>query len=181
MIRLVRMMIFSFFAIMVVTPTIAKDDSPPTTNQCASDLTQSNITQTAVLVWANEAAVSVFSYNFVNYETALQSASSYFTPDGWSAFSKSSEQTNNLNAVIEKKLIISAVATRSPIILQQGILDGRYSWRVQMPLLVTYQSASEYAQQSLIVTMLISRTSPYEGVRGIGITQFVTEPYKDKK
>ena len=45
------------------------------------------------------------------------------------------------------------------IILQKGVLNGNFSWRVQMPILVTYQSASEFTQQNNVVTMLITRVS----------------------
>ena len=81
-----------------------------------------------------------------------------------------------MEAVKAKKLIVSAVATRAPVILQKGILNGRFAWRVQMPVLVTYQSASEFTQQSNVVTMLISRVSTLNSPRGIGISQFVVGP-----
>ncbi|MCK1862760.1 DotI/IcmL/TraM family protein, partial [Legionella pneumophila] len=45
-------------------------------------------------------------------------------------------------------------------------LNGRYSWRVQMPILVTYQSASEFTQQNNVVTMLITRVSTLNSPRG---------------
>ena len=86
------------------------------------------------------------------------------------------QQSNNLDAVKAKKLIVSAVATRAPIILQKGILNGKYAWRVQMPILVTYQSASEFSQQNNVVTMLITRVSTLNSPRGIGISQFVVGP-----
>ena len=83
------------------------------------------------------------------------------------------QQSSNLEAVKSKKLIVSAVATRAPIILQKGELNGSFSWRVQMPILVTYQSASEFTQQNNVVTMLITRISTLQSPRGIGISQFV--------
>lgn len=86
------------------------------------------------------------------------------------------QQSNNLEAVKAKKLIVSAVATRAPIILQKGLLNGLYSWRIQMPILVTYQSASEFSQQNNVVTMLITRVSTLNSPRGIGIAQFVVGP-----
>lgn len=53
---------------------------------------------------------------------------------------------------------------------------GVYTWLVQMPLLVTYQSASEFSQQNNIVTMRITRVSTLNSPRGIGIDQFVVAP-----
>lgn len=140
------------------------------------ELDQPNQSDPAVLQWANQAAIAAFSYNFVNYRTELQASSGFFTAEGWDQFLRALDESNNLVAVKAKKLIVSAVATRAPVILQKGVLNGRYAWRVQMPLLVTYQSASEFSQQNNVVTMLISRVPTLNSPRGIGISQFVVGP-----
>lgn len=139
-------------------------------------LDEPNQSDSAVLQWANMAAIAAFTYNFVNYRTELQASSGFFTADGWDQFLSALQQSNNLDAVKAKKLIVSAVATRAPIILQKGMLNGRFSWRIQMPLLVTYQSASEFSQQNNVVTMLVTRVSTLNSPRGIGIAQFVVGP-----
>jgi len=139
-------------------------------------LDEPNQSDSAVLQWANQAAIAAFSYNFVNYREELQAASGFFTGAGWKQFLDALQESNNLDAVKAKKLIVSAVATRAPIILRKGVLNGRYSWRVQMPILVTYQSASEFSQSNNIVTMLIRRVSTLNSPRGIGISQFVVGP-----
>lgn len=139
-------------------------------------MNEPNQSDSAVLQWANQAAIAAFTYNFVNYRSELQASSGFFTADGWDQFLNALQQSNNLEAVKVKKLIVSAVATRAPVILQKGILNGRFAWRVQMPLLVTYQSASEFSQQTNVVTMLISRVSTLNSPRGIGIAQFVVGP-----
>ncbi|HAU1133904.1 TPA: type IV secretion protein DotI [Legionella pneumophila] len=139
-------------------------------------LDEPNQSDSAVLQWANQAAIAAFTYNFVNYRDELQASSGFFTAEGWDQFLGALEQSNNLDAVKAKKLVVSAVATRAPIILQKGVLNGRYSWRVQMPILVTYQSASEFTQQNNVATMLITRVSTLNSPRGIGISQFVVGP-----
>lgn len=139
-------------------------------------LSQPNQSDSAVLQWANQAAIASFTYNFVNYRQELQAASEFFTPAGWKEFLDALQQSNNLDSVKAKKLIVSAVATQAPIVLRKGRLGGRYAWRVQMPLLVTYQSASEFSQEKNIVTMLIKRISTLNSPRGIGIEQLVVRP-----
>ena len=136
-------------------------------------LAQPNLSNAAILQWANEAAISSYTYNFVNYRKALQDASQYFTPEGWQAFLSALKSSNNLDAVTAKKLIVTAVATGAPVIQEQGVLLGRYTWRVQMPMLVSYQSANQVSQQNVMVNMLITRISTLSSARGIGIAQFV--------
>lgn len=139
-------------------------------------LNEPNQSDSAILQWANQAAIAAFTFNFVNYRSELQAASGFFTSEGWTQFLQALEDSGNLEAVKAKKLVVSAVATRAPIILQKGILNNRYSWRIQMPLLVTYQSASEFSQQNNVVTMLVTRVSTLNSPRGIGISQFVVGP-----
>jgi intracellular multiplication protein IcmL len=126
-----------------------------------------------LLQWANTAAIAAYTYNFVNYRQELQSASDFFTPEGWAEFTGALRTSNNLNSVIEKKLVVSAVATGAPVILDQGVINGAYTWTVQMPMLVTYQSASQVARQNIVVKMVIQRISTLNSARGIGISSFV--------
>jgi len=136
-------------------------------------LDQPNMPPSTLLQWANSAAIAAYTYNFVNYRQELQAASEFFTPDGWTEFTNALKVSNNLNAVIQKKLVVSAVATGAPVVLDQGNIDGTYTWRVQMPMLVTYQSASQTARQPVVVTMVIQRISTLNSARGIGISSFV--------
>lgn len=136
-------------------------------------LDQPNLSTAALLQWANTAAVAAFTYNFVNYRSELQAASEFFTPEGWQAYLESLQASDNLTAVRAKQLVVSAVATGAPVITQQGVVSDRYTWQVQMPMLVTYQSASQVTQQSLMVNMVITRISTLDSPRGIGIAQFI--------
>ncbi|GAB4222683.1 MAG: type IVB secretion system apparatus protein IcmL/DotI [Gammaproteobacteria bacterium] len=140
-------------------------------------LDRPNQAKSAILQWANQAAIAAFTFNFVNYRKELQSASVFFTPQGWNQFVSSLRSSNNLEAVRAKRLVVSAVATGAPIILNEGVQgDGRYAWRIQMPILVTYQSASEISRQNLVITMKVVRVSTLDSPRGIGIEQFVAAP-----
>lgn len=134
------------------------------------------VSQEQLLQWANQAAISVYNYSFVNYRKELQEASDYFTPEGWKSFEDALTRSSNLETVIKKKLVSSAVATGAPVVEKRGILNGRYTWRISMPLLITYESASDVIQQSLIVTMNIVRVPVINTPKGIAIAQFFARP-----
>lgn len=136
-------------------------------------LDQPNMPPSTLLQWANSAAIAAYTYNFVNYRQELQSASEFFTPEGWTEFINALNSSNNLKSVIEKKLVVSAVATGAPVITDQGVLNGTYTWSVSMPVLVTYQSASQPVRQNIVVRMVIQRISTLNSARGIGIASFV--------
>ncbi len=139
-------------------------------------LNQPNVSPAALLQWATQAVVASYSYNFVNYRQELQAASEFFTPSGWSAFLSALQDAGNLKSIKEKKLVTTAVVVGAPVIIQQGTEStGRYMWRVQLPLLVTYQSASVLSQQHLVITMKIVRIDTVYSARGLGIDQFVAD------
>ncbi len=138
-------------------------------------LDQPNLPPSALLQWANQAAIASYTYNFQDYRAELQAASDFYTPSGWSNFLDALNKSNNLTTVIQKKLVVSAVATGAPQILDQGVIDGVYTWKVQMPMLVSYQSASAFAQQQVMVTIIIQRVSTLSSFRGVGIASLIAQ------
>jgi intracellular multiplication protein IcmL len=138
-----------------------------------SPLNDPMVSQEFLLQWANQAAVAAYTYDFVNYRQQLQKASEYFTPEGWKNFQDILKQSKNLNTVIDQKLTVNAVATGAPVITQRGILNGRFAWKVQIPLLVTYQNPNRVINQSVLVNMIITRVSVLDFPRGIAIAEYL--------
>ncbi len=134
-------------------------------------LTEPNQSDSAVMEWANQAAISAFTLDFINYDQQLKQASQYFTANGWAQFQAALEEGNNKDQIQQRRLTVRAVALNKPVILQKGVLNGRFSWRIQMPILITYQSTG-IEQQKSVITMLVNRISTLESYRGIGISQF---------
>ncbi len=126
-----------------------------------------------LLQWAYGAALEAYSYNFVNYREAMQQLQNRFTADGWKYYEQALVQSRNLETVIAKKLVVSAVATGTPVILDSAVVSGRYCWRVQIPLLISYQSPNELTQRSVIVTMIVSRVPTVDYPKGVAIVSFV--------
>jgi|JI10StandDraft_1071094.scaffolds.fasta_scaffold17595_6 intracellular multiplication protein IcmL len=135
-------------------------------------LSEPVVTSAELLQWATAAATTVNTYDFTNWRKALQEASDYFTPGGWREFQDALKSSNNLGTVTTKKLSVTAVATGAPTILDKGVINGVYKWKVQLPLLITYESASTNISQPVVATMLITRTSTLETPRGIAIDAF---------
>jgi intracellular multiplication protein IcmL len=63
--------------------------------------------------------------------------------------------------------------------LAKGKLYGVDSWRIQVPILVTYQAARGFYSQKILVNLLVTRISTLQSVKGIGISQFSTQPFYD--
>jgi intracellular multiplication protein IcmL len=137
-------------------------------------LSEAMLSPGELLQWAHRSAITAYTYNFVNYRDAMQQLQNQFTPAGWRYYEDALRTARTLEMVIAKKLVVSAVATGTPVILDQAVISGRYSWKVQVPLLVTYQSPNEQTRQSMIVTMIISRVPTVDMPKGIAIVSFVS-------
>lgn len=145
-------------------------------------LSKPNLSSTMLLEWATEAATTAYTFNFVNFRRALQHTRTYFTRAGYLNFIKALKDSNNFEAVQKNKLVVHASleAGGNPAILRDSDsdpnlrIDGVYTWQVQVPMLVTYEGASQNKiVQRIVLTMLIRRMSALESPRGVGIESFV--------
>ena len=136
-------------------------------------LSMPNQSDKTIIAWASQAAIAAYNYNFFDAEASIEGIRKYFTDDGWSQFISAIQESNILKEVRAKRIIVSAVATSTPVILQKGVLNGRFSWRVQVPILITYAASGSAPSAPIYpVTMLINRISTLESPQGIGISQF---------
>ena len=138
-------------------------------------LTDGQITNFAV-----EAVTRALTMDFANWRSDLSGASAYFErPDGWNNFLDAIEDSGMLSYVREHRLVSTVVATGA-VIVSAGLDERkRYSWVVQIPLNVTYESASEISRDSLVAEMSISRLPTWEAPEAVGITRILVRPGRD--
>ncbi len=153
-------------AIVKATPVVKKQ---------IPELAQQKLQNEQLISWAQNAATTALSFDYINLNKQLESAQQYFIPAGWKAFQNALQASGILATVTQKKLAASAIALKGPMILEQGIKSSIYQWKVQVPILVRYAGAQTVTQQNLLVTMEIQRTKKNVGKDGVGILSFGTE------
>lgn len=126
----------------------------------------------AITEFASLAVVAANTLNFLTAEDHYKKSRPFFTRAGWEQYTLALQSSNILNEIQAKGLIVTAVVVRPPIILQKGPLNGVYSWRVQLVVLITYSASVSRPTVRLPVTMLIQRTSTLDTIQGIGISEF---------
>ena len=125
--------------------------------------------------WVANSVVQAYTFDFANWRPQLQAAQLNFTGPGWKGFENALKDSGILQTVLEKKYVTTAVPTGSPVLLDKGIISGRYAWKLQMPLLVTFQSAERTASQNLMVDIIVVRQPETEHPRGLGIAQLIAQ------
>lgn len=128
--------------------------------------------------WSKEAAVAIYSYGFGNYEAALKQASRYFTRRGWHDFTLALQQSGDLQAVIEKNVIVSARVTGPVSMGDQFLWEGQAAWEATLPLTVEYANIQGTKQAMLNVRLVIIQENNHPGTRGLGIERIVVTPKK---
>ena len=129
--------------------------------------------QNEMLAWATNAVTGAFTLSFSNYQQQLQDVRFNFTEPGWRGFQEALRGRGVLDAIINSKYVSTAVPTAAPVVVQQGLIEGKYAWRIEIPLIVTYESASGRASQSFLVEATIIRRPETENPRGLGIQSIV--------
>lgn len=131
-----------------------------------------NYMPSTVTRWASRAAVTAYTYDFANTAKQLAAARPFFTPAGWINFQNS--LAGLLATIKQNQLFVNGVVVGAPVIVNQGDFTGNgYSWRIQLPFLVTTQSAETTSQQNFTVSLTVVKVPTSENPTGIGIDQFI--------
>lgn len=130
-------------------------------------LNQSNLPSQEVLNWATKGIIEIYSYNYKNFSQVLTGIRRHFTTEGYDSYMKALDDSKNLTAVQDKRLTVSAAATGKGKVVKESDVNGIYTWVIQIPILVTYQSATETINQNLTVNAEIVRVTNTESAVGI--------------
>ncbi|OGT55434.1 MAG: hypothetical protein A3F14_06525 [Gammaproteobacteria bacterium RIFCSPHIGHO2_12_FULL_43_28] len=126
-----------------------------------------------MLQWVNDAIQQSFVYDFYHYNDQLKTSTDYFTPGGWERFLNQLNIYANYTNVQTYKMFINAAPTGAPIILQQGLLSGRYAWWVQLPIDITYIGTDRTRNKSLTLQVLVVRVSTLNNLSGVSIDNVI--------
>lgn len=127
--------------------------------------------------FAVQAVTRSLTMDFANWRSDLTGASKYFErPAGWNSFLDALEKSGMLSYIRENRLVSTAVANGAVIVQAGPDRQKRYSWAVQIPLTMTYESASELSRDNLVADVQVSRLPTWEIPEAVGITRIVVRP-----
>ncbi len=131
-----------------------------------------NLMSTTLLQWASKATVAAYTFDFVNYDKQIANSRRYFTATGWRDYQLSVKPL--IESIVQKQLFVNGVVYAPPVIANQiNLGDGRQTWEIQLPFLVTYQSAEKITRNTFLVRLTVTRVPTSTQPTGIGIEKFV--------
>ncbi len=136
-------------------------------------LEQPNQSNEAIMQWAADIVRRAYSFDFVHWRTQLAGLEPHFTEGGYHQFLAALKKSGNVDAVRSRRLVGSAIVS-PPVITSEGVLNGTYTWELEVPLQVAYVSSEQTIQQSLLVTLTVRRSSTLDSEHGLAVDRFLT-------
>lgn len=132
------------------------------------------LTQQGLLNWVTETICNAVSLDFLEWREKLSNTRENFEEAAYKSFLASLQSSGVLDMIKEKRLSVSAVVTRAPVITASGLVGGKATWKIEFPLIVSYESSQGVeSTQRLMATVLVARASTVLTPRGVVIQQVV--------
>jgi intracellular multiplication protein IcmL len=131
--------------------------------------------QADLIQWVSTVIPKLFNYDFISYKLQLEQNEQYFTENGWKTFLNLLNNYAAYTAVTSKKLFITTIPLGAPFVLNQGLLERKYSWWVQMPLNINYSNGF---LQPLDLQVLVVRISTLNNLYGVAIDNILVANVK---
>lgn len=133
-----------------------------------------------VIGWTSKAVQSIMALDYRTYQGRLQQNSFYFTRTGWTTFMDQLQGASQLlKGLVERQWAISVTPLEPAKITKQGVIDGVYSWEVQLPVTVKYEGKTNFVENKLII-LRVQRTPLIEQPSGLGISQWIEAKWQPK-
>ena len=121
-----------------------------------------------------ETITSAVSLDFLEWREKLSRVRENFEDEAFKSFLASLNSSGVLEMIRDKRLSVSAVVTRAPVISASGLVGGKSTWKIEFPLIVSYESSQGVeSTQHLMATVLVCRASTVTTPRGVVIQQVV--------
>ncbi len=127
-----------------------------------------------LLQWVSKAMPQIFEFDFINYNQELQTDTVYFTNNGWAKFLALTSAYMSHDDVMKNKVFVQAIPSGAPVVLNQGAVDGKYAWWVQMPLVVRYSDVDGNNRDiKLLIQVLVIRVPTLDNLDGVAIENII--------
>jgi intracellular multiplication protein IcmL len=127
-----------------------------------------------LIQWVNDAIVRSFNFDFINYKDQLANIKSYYTDNGYSKLLALLGSYASESQVENGKLFVSAGASGTPVMYNEGIIDGRYAWILHFPIGLHYSSGNKNSSATINLEITVIRTQVDNEIAGIAIENIGT-------
>jgi intracellular multiplication protein IcmL len=125
-----------------------------------------------LLQWVTSAVVASRNFTFLNYAKVLERHRGEYAEKTFDLMLQNLQATGTIDKIVSQHLVQTCVPTGPSIITGYGIINHQPTWRVQFPLLVSYQSSQGVvATEKQVATVDVSRADTRRHPLGFVITR----------
>lgn len=137
-------------------------------------LSEPYITEAWLLNWVSTTVTRSYRIDPQNYKSQVMEMAPDYTSEGLQQYIDSLKSSGTIDFITKNLLVSSAIPTGTPLVVERNVTpSGVYYWRIQVPILVEYRSATKSAQKRRVVEVVVVRRQPLDSPKGVGISQFV--------
>ncbi|NNM65722.1 MAG: DotI/IcmL/TraM family protein [Burkholderiales bacterium] len=130
------------------------------------------ISEQGLLDWTSESVCKTLGLDFVHWRDELLAVQSDYTPQAFAQVEGQLESSGTLDMVRKERILMSAVPSAPPVIIAEGVAAGHYTWRIQFPVIVSYETTGgQPTKQTLVATATVVRVPTEFNPRGVAIEQ----------
>ena len=128
--------------------------------QRLTPLTQPTLNASALRGWIRRNVRQIYSFNFLHHAQQFEKIKHLFVNrKAYRNFVKALKKANIITTVRRKRLVLGATLRKPPNIVGSKMINGRKTWKAQVPIMLRYESASNSRTQKLNLTVLVQRVS----------------------
>lgn len=132
------------------------------------------LTQQGLLNWVTDTITNAVSLDFLEWRSKLTKTRENFSEAAFQSFLDSLKGSGIIDMIQQKRLSASAVVTQAPVIIASGVLEGRATWKIEFPIIISYESSQGVeSTQKLMATVLVRRAPTVTTPRGVVVEQVV--------
>ena len=125
--------------------------------------------------WAVSSVVDIYTLDFLNSHQQFQRARQLMSKSGFENFMQALKDSGNWRAIQANKFSLNLTPTGRPAMIKKGVFHGRFAWKVQVPVLLTYSSPERSASDVYQATIVVMRAPQYLSPSGLAVTQIILE------
>lgn len=137
-----------------------------------SPLDEASIPEAELNTWMIQSVMETLSFGYHDYQRRLQDSTKYFTKPGWTSFASMLQEMRLIEEIEKKQLVVSGEPLGAPVLVQEGIVNGRYRWVIDINFRVSLQGKSVGTARPLRLRLTIERVPILENVKGIAIERW---------
>lgn len=180
-------LVASIVALVAISLYIVFTEPPPVTFKVAEDwrilapvdIQEPYLSEGDILQWIADVVPRLFDVDFLHIDDQLTQLKPFFTDNGYQVFINQFNNNVDRDKLQTGKMFATDEITGAPVILNQGILSGRYAWWVQIPINISYAGMETIPSSSIKLTLLVVRTETSNSLTGVAIDNVLVEKGND--